>query len=112
MIEKLYKNDFRPVDGYTTAELALLTQLNDYVFKMSLGGDNIDHADRMTMLEYAQDIECLSLDVSMADLAMNGVKLERSRHHDLLMIEHTADLIFPESFRDLSLCLYKTGSFL
>lgn len=69
-------------------------------------------SERMKMLAYAQDIECLSLDKSMTEFDMKRVKIKIDKHSGLLTIRINKTLKFPETFRDLSLCLTETGNYL
>ena len=55
-------------------------------------------AERMEMLGFAQDIECLSLDNSMAEFETKGVAIGKDRASDYLFIVINKELKFPETF--------------
>lgn len=67
-------------------------------------------AERMEMLGYAQDIECLSLDYSMAEFEMKGVTIGKDQRSGYFFVRINTELKFPETFRDLSLSLSPTGN--
>lgn len=108
-IEKIHRNEFRFGDNFTYGDRNLLLRLENYS-KMTPNERNANPAERMKMLEFAQDIECLSLDTSFAVFEMQGVTLKKVDKSVNLFIELNTELNFPETVRDLSLCLTPTGS--
>ena len=80
----------------------MLNQLNKYR-RMTSTEQFKSGEDRMLMLKYALDLECLSMDIGMQAFEMNCARVQKAGHS--YRIKMNSALKFPDSYRDLTLCL-------